>query len=64
MIFIDMEMPKTCDDCPMFDYSGDYPTCGVTQSSRGYNFEFKKKRMSECPLHEIGEEQVKGFEGE
>jgi hypothetical protein len=47
-----MEMPNSCDDCPMFDYSGDYPFCNVTYHSSGYNFPFKKKRMDDCPLSE------------
>ena len=52
MIQIDMEMPKCCDDCPLFDDRYDYPTCSVNQKSSGYNFPTRDKRMSFCPLHD------------
>lgn len=57
MIFIDIEMPKCCADCPLYNDNYDYPTCNVTGSSRGYNFKIHEKRMPDCPLYE--EESVK-----
>ena len=50
MIVIDMEMPKSCDECPLFDDRWDYPTCYVNQLSSGYNFPIKDKRMDFCPI--------------
>lgn len=52
MIKIDMKMPKCCDDCPMLNDDGDYPTCRVTQTSRGYDFPKLEKRMDDCPLRD------------
>ena len=52
MILIDMEMPTCCADCPLYDDRWDYPTCYVTQESRGYNFKIHEKRMPKCPLRE------------
>ena len=50
MIGIDIEMPDVCDHCRFFDDNGDYPTCIVTQHSKGYAFRFREKRMDDCPL--------------
>ena len=50
MILIDIDMPSCCADCPLFDDRWDYPTCYVTQESRGYNFKIHEKRMPNCPL--------------
>ena len=52
MIKIDMKMPKCCDACPMLNDDGDYPTCRVTQTSRGYDFPKLEKRMGDCPLRD------------
>lgn len=46
-------MPKSCNDCPMYDDRWDYPTCYITNESRGYNFDIFNKRMPNCPLKEI-----------
>lgn len=48
-----MEMPMCCDDCPVFDDNGDYPTCILTGLSKGYNFPIFEKRMDNCPLIEV-----------
>ena len=51
-------MPLCCADCPMYDDRWDYPTCYVTDESRGYNFKIYEKRMPKCPLKEIKENDV------
>ena len=48
-------MPSTCDECFALDEGGDYPTCIITQISKGYNFNTRGKRMSECPLVPLDE---------
>ena len=53
MVTIEIEMPKNCNDCPMYDDRWDYPTCYITNKSRGYNFKIHEKRMPKCPLKEI-----------
>ena len=53
MIFIDMEMPKACMKCPLYDDRWDYPTCYFTGASKGYKFNPFEKRMSDCPLKEV-----------
>ena len=50
MLIINMKMPKCCDECPMLDDNGDYPTCRITEESRGYNFNTREKRMDRCPI--------------
>lgn len=45
-----MKMPAQCDDCPVFDDNGDYPTCVLTGHSRGYNWSPFGQRMPDCPL--------------
>ena len=50
MVLLDIDMPNCCSECPLFDDRWDYPTCYITQESRGYNFNIYKKRMPECPL--------------
>ena len=52
MILIDIDMPQCCAKCPLFDDRWDYPTCYVTQESRGYNFKIHEKCMPDCPLYE------------
>ena len=56
MVILKMEMPKSCHLCPMLDDDGDYPTCRITNSSQGYNFNRKEKRMDNCPLVDIQDE--------
>lgn len=59
MIRLDIQMPRCCDDCFALDDNGDYPTCHITHTSRGYTFNTREKRMPDCPLieeeNEIGE---------
>lgn len=50
MVLLDIDMPTCCAKCPLFDDRWDYPTCYVTQESRGYNFKIYEKRMPKCPL--------------
>ena len=52
MIKLNMQMPRCCDDCFALDDNGDYPTCRITHTSRGYNFNTREKRMPDCPLIE------------
>lgn len=52
MVILDINMPSCCSECPLYDDRWDYPTCYVTQESRGYNFKIHEKRMPECPLKE------------
>ncbi len=56
MVLLDINMPTCCANCPLFDDRYDYPTCYVTQESRGYNFKIYEKRMPKCPLKEEEEE--------
>ena len=52
MVLLDINMPTCCADCPLFNDRYDYPTCYITQESRGYNFKIHEKRMPTCPLRE------------
>lgn len=61
MIALNIEMPKSCNDCPMYDDRWDYPTCYITNESRGYNFDIFNKRMPNCPLKEIKKCNLKGI---
>lgn len=53
MVILNIEMPLCCADCPIYDDRCDYPTCYITNESRGYNFKIHEKRMPKCPLKEI-----------
>ena len=53
MILIDMDMPKSCSECPLYDDHWDYPACYATDETRGYNFKYREKRMPNCPLREF-----------
>ncbi len=55
MVILNIEMPSCCHDCPAYDDRWDYPTCYITNESRGYNFKIYKKRMPKCSLEEIKE---------
>lgn len=57
MVIIEMEMPKSCNDCPMYDDRWDYPTCYITDKSMGYKFNIFDRRMPHCPLKEIKEKK-------
>ena len=49
-----MEMPKTCDDCPLLDWDLSYIKCGVVNRKFKVNEEhFKDSRAYDCPLIEI-----------
>ena len=50
MIILDMDMPKSCTECPMFDNTHDYPTCYIEWKSSDYDFPVYDKRMSFCPI--------------
>jgi hypothetical protein len=54
-VILNIEMPKCCDECPLFDDSWDYPTCYATGNSRGYNFDIRHLRMPDCPLTRVTE---------
>ena len=53
VVILDMEMPKSCDDCLALDDYGDYPRCRITEEQRGYNFRVREMRMDKCPLIEL-----------
>ena len=38
MVLLNIEMPLCCAECPIYDDRWDYPTCYITNESRGYNF--------------------------
>lgn len=61
-VIIDIKMPKTCRKCPFFDDNCDYPTCGITHLSKGYNWNPYNKRMEDCPLHEEEEKKENHWE--
>ena len=50
MVILDIDMPKNCMECPLFDDRWDYPTCYANQNSSGYTFPITEKRMSFCPI--------------
>lgn len=50
MVLLNIDMPKCCAECPLFEDRYDYPTCYVTQKSKGYNFDIFHKKMDSCPL--------------
>lgn len=52
-----MSMPRDCDTCSLFTDTGDYQTCLLTGTSRGYKWSPVGCRMSECPLNEVPESQ-------
>ena len=58
MIFIDIDMPTCCYECPLYDDKYDCPTCFFTNASKRYKFDPYSDRMSDCPLKnvEIGED--------
>ena len=53
VVIKNFEMPKCCYDCFAFDDNGDYPTCGITNWSKGYNWNPRESRMDTCPLVEV-----------
>ena len=60
MIQIDMEMPKTCDDCPFHIYhSGKNYVCVATPLFYPMNLaNYKDGRKDFCPLKEVSQEPV------
>lgn len=59
MVLLDITMPKSCSECPLFDDSCDYPTCYVNKISRGYTFNSFVHKMDTCPLKEFQEKNEK-----
>ena len=59
MVLLDINMPSCCAKCPLYDDSGDYPTCYVTNFSRGYTFNIFEKRMPNCPLRNRKNEKIR-----
>ena len=53
VVIKNFEIPECCDDCFAFDDNGDYPTCGITNWSKGYNWSPRGGRMDNCPLEEV-----------
>ena len=51
MIQIDMEMPKSCADCPLLY---DQMSCSATGVGIDWN-NYDKERLSNCPLKEVKE---------
>lgn len=62
MIQIDMDMPKTCDDCPFHIYhSGKNYVCVATPLFYPMNLaNYKDGRKDFCPLIEVAQEPRKG----
>lgn len=58
MLLIDIEMPKSCMNCPIFD--GEYGFCNILKN---YNKPSKRdcssSRQKNCPLIEIPKEAIK-----
>lgn len=48
MIWIDIDMPKNCRDCPLHDV--DEEQCPIYSI---YKDDYDKSRFDKCPLHEI-----------
>ena len=49
-----MEMPKTCNDCPLLDWDLSYIKCGVVNRKfEVYEEHFRESRVYDCPLIEI-----------
>ena len=49
-----MEMPKTCNDCPLLDWDLSYIKCGVVNRKFEVDEEhFRESRVYDCPLIEI-----------
>lgn len=57
-IIIDQEMPECCDQCWALDDHGDYPYCLISQTSKGYTFRTREKRMDNCPMNEFEREEI------
>lgn len=52
----DMEMPKSCSDCPMLDWDLDYIKCKVTWRHFKVKEEpFGARRVDDCPLISVPE---------
>ena len=50
-VFIhDFKMPEDCDSCPFYNDNYDYPTCILSGTSRGYNWNAIGQRMDDCKL--------------
>lgn len=64
MIKLNIQMPQRCDDCFALDDNGDYPTCRITHTSRGYTFNTREKRMPDCPLNDMSKKKVVHFHQE
>jgi hypothetical protein len=55
-VYIDMEMPKSCSDCPMLDWDLDYIKCKVTKRHFKVKEEpFRARRVDDCPLVSVPE---------
>lgn len=48
-----MKMPKSCVDCPMFDWDLEYLKCKANDEFFIAKGEWRTKRESTCPLIEI-----------
>ena len=49
-----VEMPKTCNDCPLLDWDLSYIKCGVVNRKFEVDEEhFRESRVYDCPLIEI-----------
>ena len=59
MVCIDMKMPDSCSNCPLLDDSGDYPYCRALHETRGYTFNIRAERFSNCPLKDQDKENEK-----
>ena len=57
MVQIDMPMPKSCYDCQFSVDNKDYHQCSLLQQKRVVTFDRRKRRLPECPLNPVGEEE-------
>lgn len=58
MVQIDIPMPRSCADCPLFNaYDFDIGYCGKTTSLIPMNT-FDEKRLNDCPLKEVKDEET------
>lgn len=48
-----MEMPKSCEECPLFDWDLDYIKCKVTNKHFLISEKWRDERSETCPLMSV-----------
>ncbi len=56
-----VNFPKNCAECNFLNDDYDYPTCIVTEETRGYTFQTHLNRMDCCPIKEFPKEDDKNY---